>query len=88
MISLAQAYPYSPHQYNASKSYGPKPSSHGSTTSSVAMLPPVSHKYLKPRKYTAKDWDIQKAEITRLYEKNKLERVMELMRDLHGLTAT
>jgi hypothetical protein len=34
------------------------------------MLPPAPHRYLRPRKYKAEDWDIQKAETTRLYERN------------------
>jgi hypothetical protein len=66
----------------------PHPNRSHQQTQFHAMLPPTSHKHLEPRRYTAEDWDIQKAEITRLYEENKLERVMELMRELHGLTAT
>ncbi len=57
-----------------------------------SMLPPAhpltSHKHIEARKYTATDWDAHKAEITRLYEENTLERVMELMREQHGLAAT
>ncbi len=57
-----------------------------------SMLPPTlpltSYKHTEARKYTARDWDAQKAEITRLYEENTLERVMELMNEHHGLTAT
>jgi hypothetical protein len=40
------------------------------------------------RKYTAKDWDAQRLEITRLYNENALKVVMKVMREQHGLDAT
>ena len=40
------------------------------------------------RKYTAKDWDIQRPEITKLYGTETLETVMKFMREQHGLDAT
>lgn len=40
------------------------------------------------RKYTAEDWNIQKSEITRLYEDNTLENVRSFMKERHGLEAT
>jgi hypothetical protein len=40
------------------------------------------------RKYAAKDWVTQKAEIARLYESNGLEEVRTIMRERHGLIAT
>ena len=51
------------------------------------MLPPGS-KQNEARKYTTKDWDEQRSEITRLYESNTLNSVVELMRERHGLDAT
>jgi hypothetical protein len=40
------------------------------------------------RKYTAKDWVTQKAEIARLYENNTLDTVRTIMEERHGLIAT
>jgi hypothetical protein len=40
------------------------------------------------RRYTEKDWDAQKSEITRLYNDNTLESVRDFMRKQHGLDAT
>jgi hypothetical protein len=52
-----------------------------------AMFPPAS-KQNKARKYTSKDWDTQRPEITRLYRNSTLENVMKFMRERHGLEAT
>jgi hypothetical protein len=51
------------------------------------MLPPT-HRQVEARKFTAEDWNTQRPEITRLYEDNILKRVIEIMRERHGLTAT
>ncbi|KAM3070358.1 hypothetical protein ACMFMG_010189 [Clarireedia jacksonii] len=42
----------------------------------------------KARGYTAKDWEAQKQEITRLYENNTLDSIMRIMRERYGLDAT
>ena len=52
-----------------------------------AMFPPGINQN-EARKYTARDWDEQRPEITRLYENNTLNGVMEYMREQHGLDAT
>ena len=52
-----------------------------------AMLPPASQQS-KIRKYSPKDWDAQRPEITRLYENDTLESVMKFMRERYGLDAT
>jgi len=52
-----------------------------------AMLPPA-RRHVEARKYTAEDWNTQRPEIARLYKDNILERVIELMRERQGLTAT
>ena len=49
---------------------------------------PQHGKQNKRRMYTAEDWDAQRSEITRLYENNTLEGVMEFMREQYGLDAT
>ena len=49
---------------------------------------PLGSKQNEARKYTAKDWDEQRLEITRLYENNTLNSVVEVMRERHGLDAT
>ena len=49
---------------------------------------PSGIKQNEVRKYTAKDWEEQRPEIARLYEDNTLSKVMELMREQHGLDAT
>jgi hypothetical protein len=51
------------------------------------MLPP-GVKQNKARKYTVRDWEVQKSEITRLYENKTLKSVMDFMREQHGLDAT
>lgn len=54
---------------------------------SHAMIPRAS-KQSEARKYTAKDWDALRPEITQLYMENTLDRVMQVMRLQHGLSAT
>ena len=49
---------------------------------------PLGGEQNEARKYTAKDWVEQRMEITRLYEKNTLDKVIELMKEQHGLYAT
>jgi hypothetical protein len=49
---------------------------------------PLGSKQNEARKYTVKDWDAQRPEITRQYENNTLSSVMEFMRERHGLDAT
>jgi hypothetical protein len=49
---------------------------------------PLGNKQGEARKYTAKDWEELKSEITRLYENNPLNKVVELMAEQHGLSAT
>jgi hypothetical protein len=51
------------------------------------MLPPPSEQ-IKLRKYSREDWDIQRPEITRLYEDGTLDSVMKSMRERYGLDAT
>jgi hypothetical protein len=51
-----------------------------------AFSPPDELKEL--RKYTAKDWDTQRPEITRLYKNGTLDDVIKSMRERHGLDAT
>jgi hypothetical protein len=52
------------------------------------LVVPLGGEQNETRKYTAKDWEEQRVEITRLYEKNTLAKVIELMREQHGLYAT
>jgi hypothetical protein len=52
-----------------------------------AMVP-LGSRQSEARKYTAEDWDAQRPEITRLYENNTLNGVMEIMRERYGLDAT
>jgi hypothetical protein len=42
-------------------------------------------KQTEVRKYIAKDWDAQREEITRLYENNTLEGVVNFMKKNMGL---
>jgi hypothetical protein len=49
---------------------------------------PLDSNQSEARKYTAKDWEELRLEITRLYENNPLTKVMELMTVQHGLSAT
>ena len=51
-------------------------------------MPTSTDKPHEARKYTAKDWESQRPEITRLYEENTLDVVMKFMREKHGLYAT
>jgi hypothetical protein len=52
-----------------------------------AMLPPASQQN-DIRKYTPEDWNVQRSEITRLYENDTLGSVMKFMRERYGLDAT
>ncbi|PVH71368.1 hypothetical protein DL98DRAFT_596999 [Cadophora sp. DSE1049] len=45
---------------------------------------PLNRKRNKARKYPEEDWEAQKQEITRLYEKNTLDSIMKLMKERHG----
>jgi len=49
---------------------------------------PLDRKQNKAREYTAEDWEAQKQEITRLYEKNTLASIMKLMKERHGFDPT
>lgn len=49
---------------------------------------PLGSNQIEARKYTAEDWDVHRPEITRLYENNTLNIVIESMRQKHGLDAT
>ena len=49
---------------------------------------PLGSKQNEARKYTVKDWEEQRLEITRLYASNTLNSVMEFMRERHRLDAT
>jgi ribulose bisphosphate carboxylase small subunit len=49
---------------------------------------PLGSKQSEARKFTAKDWEELRSEITRLYENNALNKVIELMAEQHGLSAT
>ena len=40
------------------------------------------------RKYTAKDWETHRSEITRLYKNGTLDDVIKSMKERHGLDAT
>jgi len=51
------------------------------------MLPPASQQN-DIRKYTPEDWNVQRSEITRLYENDTLGSVMKFMRERYGLDAT
>ena len=51
------------------------------------MFSPVGM-HTEIRKYTKKDWEAYKPEITRLYESNTLDTVIKVMRERHGLDAT
>ncbi|OBT47133.1 hypothetical protein VE00_03127 [Pseudogymnoascus sp. WSF 3629] len=51
------------------------------------MAPPAGRQN-ETRKYTTRDWDAQRLEITRLYDNGTLESVMKFMRDRHRLDAT
>ncbi|PQE15996.1 kinesin light chain protein [Rutstroemia sp. NJR-2017a WRK4] len=42
----------------------------------------------KAKKFTAGDWEAHEKEITRLYNKNSLVTIMNLMKERHGLEAT
>jgi hypothetical protein len=52
-----------------------------------ALFPPAGEQN-DTRKYTAKDWDTHKLEITGLYENGTLDNVIKSMRKRHGLDAT
>jgi hypothetical protein len=58
----------------------PQPQSHA--------IFPLGSKQSEVRKFTAKDWEELRSEITRLYENNALNKVIELMAEQHGLSAT
>jgi len=56
--------------------------------SQLHAMSPLAGKQNKARKYSAKDWDAHRPEITRLYKDGTLRTVMEFMREKHGLNAT
>ena len=51
-------------------------------------MAPLAGRQNETRKYTTRDWDAQRLEITRLYDNGTLESVMKFMRDYHRLDAT
>ena len=70
--------------YSTAQDADALPAHHGSLH---AMLPP-SRKPTASRSFMAEDWNIRRYEISKLYEENTLEHVMEIMRERHNLTAT
>jgi len=50
-------------------------------------FPPVGEQN-DTRKYTAKDWDARRLEITELYENGTLDNVIKSMKTRYGLEAT